>query len=640
LCMAQRFLVERWRGSDLGGQVVSGLLFGTAAGLGMMLAITLAPGLIFDSRTVVLSVASALGGPVVGVTAGLVTAATRLWIGGVGALVGTLSVVLAVLIGVAFHRVYRGRPTAPGVGPFVVLGLITQAMSLAIFALLPVDYEEQILGRLALPYFGTLIPATVALALGLQQVEAFARFDRILEASEDRFRGLVDTAAVAIFEEDLSDVMRRLEELRAAGVTDIRAHAAAHPALLDELLAAIRVVRVNPAGRRVFGAASEADLLSGIDRTFTPAARTVLVDLLAALWERQTTFTAEVPLQTLDGRAVTTILSLPLPADDEAARRVPVSFVDVSEHKAMSSRLAEERQRLSEIIWGTNAGTWEWNVQTGAVVFNERWAEIVGYTLAELEPISIATWERLAHADDLARSEAQLQEVFAGTREYYEIEVRMHHKSGSIVWVLDRGKVTERDAEGRPLRMSGTHTDITDRKTAEEAAARIAAVRELIVRCDGVILRETEEQAMLARLVELLVESRGYAVAWIGVPQKDDERTVKPLVWAGSAVRYIDRLTVHWSDDAAGQGPTGRAIRTGAPQTSNDIARDPTMGFWTTLAEEVGLRSCMAIPVPDRSGVAAVLVVYSDRTGRFGEEEANLLVEFAANLGLAIQTRR
>ncbi|WP_374450402.1 PAS domain-containing protein, partial [Stella sp.] len=640
LCMAQRFLVERWRGSDLGGQVVSGLLFGAAGAIGMMLAVTLAPGIIFDARNVVLSVASALGGPVVGVTAGAVMMATRLWIGGAGSLVGVVVMATAVVAGVAFHRHYRGRAQAPGVGAFLLLGLIVHALPLGLFSLLPVDFEEQILGRLALPYIGTLVPATAALALALQQVEAFARFDRVLEASEDRFRGLVDTAAVAIFEEDLSGVVRRLEELRAAGVTDIRAHAAAHPALLDELLAAIRVVRVNPAGRRMFGAASESDLLSGIGRTFTPAARTVLLDELAALWERQPTFTAEAPFQTLDGRPITTILSMPRPADEEAARRVPVSFVDVSEHKAMASRLAEERQRLSEIIWGTNAGTWEWNVQTGAVVFNERWAEIVGYTLAELEPISIATWERLAHADDLARSEAQLQEVFAGTREYYEIEVRMHHKSGSIVWVLDRGMVTERDAEGRPLRMSGTHTDITARKAAEETADRVAAVRELIVRCDGVILRETDEQAMLARLVELLVESRGYAVAWIGVPQNDAERTVKPIAWAGEAARYIDHLTVHWSDDAAGQGPTGRAIRSGTPQTSNDIARDPAMGFWTELAAQAGLHSCMAIPVPDRSGVAAVLVVYSDRIGRFGEEEANLLVEFAANLGLAIQTRR
>jgi PAS domain S-box-containing protein len=128
-----------------------------------------------------------------------------------------------------------------------------------------------------------------------------------------------------------------------------------------------------------------------------------------------------------------------------------------------------ERQRLTGIIEGTNVGTWEWNVQTGETVFNERWAELVGYTLAELEPISIQTWLRLVHPDDRKESESKLQRHFAGELDYYDCECRMRHKDGSWIWIHDRGKVVTRAPDGKPLQMSGTHADITDRKRAEAA---------------------------------------------------------------------------------------------------------------------------------------------------------------------------
>ncbi len=140
--------------------------------------------------------------------------------------------------------------------------------------------------------------------------------------------------------------------------------------------------------------------------------------------------------------------------------------------KASEARSRRQRQHLVDVIWGTNIGTWEWNVQTGATEFNERWAEICGYSLAELQPVSIATWTRLAHPEDLKRSEKLLELCFSRQSEYYECEARMRHKSGQWIWVLDRGRVVEWGEDGRPLRMSGTHQEITERKRAEEALMR------------------------------------------------------------------------------------------------------------------------------------------------------------------------
>lgn len=131
--------------------------------------------------------------------------------------------------------------------------------------------------------------------------------------------------------------------------------------------------------------------------------------------------------------------------------------------------IVDDRDRSKAVIDGTNAGTWEWNVQTGETVFNARWAHIIGYTLEEIAPVSIATWEQHVHPDDLAESRRRLQRCFDGAEEYYEMEARMRHRQGHWVWVLARGKVLRWTESGDPLLMFGTHQDITARKRAEEA---------------------------------------------------------------------------------------------------------------------------------------------------------------------------
>ena len=92
--------------------------------------------------------------------------------------------------------------------------------------------------------------------------------------------------------------------------------------------------------------------------------------------------------------------------------------------------LRDARWRLESVIEGANVGTWEWNVQTGNTVVNERWAQIVGYTLEELAPITIKTWESLAHPEDLILSVELLNRHFAGKLPYYDCECRMRHKNG------------------------------------------------------------------------------------------------------------------------------------------------------------------------------------------------------------------
>lgn len=149
---------------------------------------------------------------------------------------------------------------------------------------------------------------------------------------------------------------------------------------------------------------------------------------------------------------------------EEKCVRIYGTFQDIHAQKLAQEELIKEKQKLQSVIKGTNAGTWEWNVQTGETFFNERWAEIVGYTLDELAPISINTWLKLVHPDDLKISNQRVQACFSKQTEYYQCECRMKHKAGHWVWIIARGKVVSWTNEGKPLMMYGTHSDISEQK--------------------------------------------------------------------------------------------------------------------------------------------------------------------------------
>ncbi len=132
------------------------------------------------------------------------------------------------------------------------------------------------------------------------------------------------------------------------------------------------------------------------------------------------------------------------------------------------SELERERWRLERIIEGTDAGTWEWDVDTGVITIDDRWARMLGYEVSELLPTTIETWRSLVYPDDLATAETAIERHIQGHTPRYEAEFRMRHKDGRWVWILDRGRLFTRTASGGPGRMFGTHLDITAQKQAEE----------------------------------------------------------------------------------------------------------------------------------------------------------------------------
>ncbi|MCB2016666.1 MAG: PAS domain-containing protein, partial [Hydrogenophaga sp.] len=144
------------------------------------------------------------------------------------------------------------------------------------------------------------------------------------------------------------------------------------------------------------------------------------------------------------------------------------TFADVSSYIEVEQALRDERQRLSWVLEATGPGIWELDVATGLTMYSERWAALLGRTLDELQPATRETWRSLVHPEDLERAHVLLQAHLKGESKSYDCDLRMRHKNGEWLWFNDRGRVHRRDADGRPLYMSGTLLDIHLRVTAQE----------------------------------------------------------------------------------------------------------------------------------------------------------------------------
>lgn len=135
------------------------------------------------------------------------------------------------------------------------------------------------------------------------------------------------------------------------------------------------------------------------------------------------------------------------------------SFADITEQR-------EQAKRMELVINGAELGTWDWDIATGHVVYNEHWAGMLGYSVDEISS-HVSTWETLVHPDDKSYVVPLLQSHLEGDSQEYQCELRMRRKDGTWAWIFTAGKVIQRDEEGKPLRVLGMHIDISSRKHAE-----------------------------------------------------------------------------------------------------------------------------------------------------------------------------
>lgn len=155
-------------------------------------------------------------------------------------------------------------------------------------------------------------------------------------------------------------------------------------------------------------------------------------------------------------------------------------LIDVTERKQLQIALEMERNRLQLILDATRLGTWEWNPQTGVTIFNQRWANMFGWDVRELET-NVESWSSRLHPEDYDDVWQAIKNHLDGVTPFYESLHRIRHRDGHWVYVLDRGKIIERDNEGRAIRYTGTVTDVTEQKKAELDALKAAHAKNVFL---------------------------------------------------------------------------------------------------------------------------------------------------------------
>ncbi|PIW29450.1 MAG: hypothetical protein COW30_05020 [Rhodospirillales bacterium CG15_BIG_FIL_POST_REV_8_21_14_020_66_15] len=192
LCLLYAFIAQRWPNEETAGKVLSGLLFGAVCVIGMESPVVISPGVIFDPRSVILSLSGMFGGPLAGAVAGLIAAGFRIHLGGGGAPVGVAVVVASVGLGIAFHFALKRRLIPLNLLTLFLFGLAVHLVEIGLFTWLPEAVVDEVLNTVAIPIVVTFSPATAVLGGIFKAIDEHIQTREALAVSEARLQAIID----------------------------------------------------------------------------------------------------------------------------------------------------------------------------------------------------------------------------------------------------------------------------------------------------------------------------------------------------------------------------------------------------------------------------------------------------------------
>ena len=467
------------------------------------------------------------------------------------------------------------------------------------------QYRDLVRGALLL--FGVLSLAVVLLSLAVLRAR---RAEAATHAGEERYRTLFETMAQGVVYQD--------------------------PAGL--------IIRANPAALRILGLTLEQ--LQG-RTSIDPRWHTIHEDGSPFPGDQHPAMTAlrtgrEVP-GTLMGvfnparEAVRWLIVHAVPQFQPGAPRpfqVIATFDDITDLRAAEAALRRAEERLDLAVQGADLGLYDADLCTGAVRVNESYERIMGYAPGEFQATVQGWWENMHPAD-----RPRVERLTAQSRRpggVFEAEYRVRHRDGRWVWVLDRGRGFDRDAQGLPRRGAGTRLDITARKESEERITRLSRLYQTLSDTNQAIVRTTDEAELFRQVCDIALRLTGFALVWIGLADRGQNR-VLPVAAAGAAAPSLraQQITL---DPPPPPGTTLAAavLADGQALVRNDWGAEPGPGGDGDGRGLDGLGAVACLPLHRGGQPVGVLEVGAATPGYFDAEVMTLLQEMAQDLSYAM----
>ncbi len=191
--------------------------------------------------------------------------------------------------------------------------------------------------------------------------------------------------------------------------------------------------------------------------------------------------------------------------------QLSIALAIVLETRASEKSWFKQQRSLQDILDGTGAGTWDWDINTGQLIVNERWAEVLGRTLKDFESVTYDAWSALVHPDDFARTEAAVEAHMSKKVARYDCEFRMRHAQGHWIWVHSSGQIKTWNPDGTAQRMFGTYLDISDRKEAQLQLIESERIQRRLYEATPAMLYSINARGVLLSVSNFFAEKLGYA---------------------------------------------------------------------------------------------------------------------------------
>ncbi len=479
-------LFTRWM------QVIAGVLIGVIGITVMLSPWELVTGVVFDTRSILLSISGLFFGGIPTLIAALMTSLFRLHEGGVGAWTGVAVITFSAGVGVLWGRRYQDKRQLPA-GELYLFAVIVHAGMMILMLTLPNPIAQQVVGSLSLPILVIYPVGTVLLGMMFIRQLTRRETEESVRVSETRLRQIVQSMPVMLDAFDPNDM----------------------------------IIAWNSECERILGY-STAEMIGNPKawEMFYPDPTYLAKMRQLCAVQGSNYYSQEWTMQCKDGTKKTI-------AWLNISNRVKIPGwaswgvgIDVTDRVRTMAALSEAEDRLRLALSAANVGLWDRDLRTGEVYYSPEWKRQLGYEADELTS-QISEWESRLHPDDAARAIAEARNYVEEPAPKLESEFRLRHRNGSYRSILSQSSLLYHE-DGNPVRMLGSHVDITERNQAEETLRASEAHLRAVVSSTSIVLMAVDRDGVITLL-------QGQGLGALGV---------EPTQWVGRSI-FIAEDSVH-----------------------------------------------------------------------------------------------